>query len=144
MKRRASNRWLALVAVCAMSIVAVPMFATAASGGATVTTLHQFTPQPDAVGTGGFVAFNGVLYSTTLNGGVNGNGDDAYELDLAGVPVDVYGLIGQDGTGQLWEYLDGGAQRNATVTGPTTTFDVNDWTVFTGAADDSGFTPGTP
>jgi len=39
------------------------------------------------------------------------NGDDAFELFMNGVVVDVLGDINVDGTGEPWEYLDGWAYR---------------------------------
>ena len=40
------------------------------------------------------------------------NGDDAIELFQNGSVVDVYGDINVDGSGQIWDYLDGWAYRN--------------------------------
>lgn len=45
------------------------------------------------------------------------NGDDAVELFMSGVVVDVFGDINLDGTGQPWEHLDGWAYR-VDQTGP--------------------------
>ena len=58
---------------------------------------------------------------------ININGDDAVELANNGVAVDVFGLIGQDGTGTCWDHLDGWAYRNNSSS-PTTTFNCADWT----------------
>jgi len=55
------------------------------------------------------------------------NGDDAIELFLNGVVVDVYGDPNTDGTGEPWEYADSWASR--TVAGPNTTFNVADWNI---------------
>jgi len=41
----------------------------------------------------------------------NVNGDDAIELFMNGVVIDVFGDINVDGNGQPWEYLDGWAYR---------------------------------
>ncbi|MBN2681645.1 MAG: lamin tail domain-containing protein, partial [Bacteroidales bacterium] len=71
-----------------------------------------------------------VLYSV---GAVNSNGDDVYELlDATDVPVDVYGVIGADGTGLAWEFLDSYAYRNNNITEGNTTFTESEWT-FAGA-----------
>lgn len=43
------------------------------------------------------------------------NGDDAIALVNGSTIEDVYGVIGQDGTGTAWEYLDSWARRNANV-----------------------------
>jgi hypothetical protein len=57
---------------------------------------------------------------------VNMNGDDAFALRLNGVIVDVYGVIGVDGTGQDWENTDSFAYRHDD-TGPDATFNFGDW-----------------
>jgi hypothetical protein len=55
------------------------------------------------------------------------NGDDAVELFLNGVVVDVFGEIDVDGSGTPWEYTDGWAYRND-KTMPDGTFVIADWT----------------
>lgn len=60
-----------------------------------------------------------------VSGSIDGNGDDAYVLYYNGLVTDVYGIIGQDGTGQNWEYLDGWA--NALDTVPDTVFVISAW-----------------
>jgi hypothetical protein len=47
----------------------------------------------------------------------NFNGNDAIELFEAGIPVDTYGEIDEDGIGTSWEYTDGWAYR-VNGTGP--------------------------
>ncbi|NLP57307.1 DUF5689 domain-containing protein [Lutibacter sp. B1] len=65
---------------------------------------------------------------------ISGNGDDVYELvDAFGNSMDIYGVIGEDGTGTNWEYLDGGAVRNLEINEPNSEFDVSEWTVFSNA-----------
>lgn len=59
--------------------------------------------------------------------GISINGDDGVELALNGTAVDIFGLIGQDGTNTCWDYLDGWAYRNNNSS-PTTTFNCADWT----------------
>lgn len=66
-------------------------------------------------------------FTSAAGSGILVNGDDALELVLNGVVVDVFGDVNTDGTGQPWEYKDGWAARKA-GTAPSTTFDVNDWT----------------
>lgn len=69
------------------------------------------------------------------SGTIAGNGDDAYALhDDAGRTVDLYGQIGQDGTGTPWEYTDGVAVRNAGVTAPSATWQAGEWTITAGDA----------
>lgn len=55
------------------------------------------------------------------------NGDDAIELFESNVAVDVFGDINTDGTGEVWEYMDGWASR-APAIGPNPVFDPADWT----------------
>jgi len=57
----------------------------------------------------------------------NINGDDAIELYENGILIDVFGVVGQDGTGTAWEYQNGWAYRNSTAT-LSTIFDPSDWT----------------
>ena len=59
------------------------------------------------------------------------SGDDAIALfhtSSTTTPTDVYGVIGQDGTGRPWEYTDGHSFRNPSVSAPTATFDESEWT----------------
>ncbi|WP_111707277.1 DUF5689 domain-containing protein [Lutibacter citreus] len=61
---------------------------------------------------------------------ISGNGDDVYELmDTAGNRVDIYGVIGEDGSGTNWEYLDGQAKRNLEVKNPNKKFIISEWEV---------------
>jgi len=61
---------------------------------------------------------------------ISGNGDDVYELvDNVGNRIDIYGIIGEDGNGTNWEYLDGSAVRNFNINEPNKTFNINEWTV---------------
>jgi len=62
-----------------------------------------------------------------VSSSIDGNGDDAYILYYNGFITDVYGIIGQDGTGQNWEYVDGWA--NALDTVPDTLFVISDWQI---------------
>ncbi len=65
------------------------------------------------------------------------NGDDVVALFLGlatgdgtdATLVDVYGIIGTDGTGQPWEYTDGYAYRNTGVIAPNSTFTLSEWIV---------------
>jgi hypothetical protein len=67
-------------------------------------------------------------FAPNQNGGASINGDDVVALreDATGLVVDVYGVIGEDGTGQVWEYTDGYAVRN--TTGASAVFVAADWT----------------
>ena len=55
------------------------------------------------------------------------NGDDAIELFEDGAIVDIFGDPNTDGSGEAWDYLDGWAKRSSLIDGPTTSFDVADW-----------------
>jgi MYXO-CTERM domain-containing protein len=71
------------------------------------------------------------LFGTGLNtqeiGAVTGNGDDVYELLSGGSTVDVYGVIGTDGSGESWEYTDSWAYRKNNM-GPNDVFTESEWT----------------
>jgi hypothetical protein len=65
----------------------------------------------------------------------NGNGDDTYGLyyggnNTSGTLVDILGIIGTDGTGEVWNYEDGRAVRNADVTSPSATVNASEWTFY--------------
>jgi hypothetical protein len=65
---------------------------------------------------------------------ISGNGDDVYELvDNTNTIIDIFGIIGEDGTAKSWEYLDGKAIRNIAVSEPNATFTISEWTVFSAA-----------
>lgn len=67
---------------------------------------------------------------------ISGNGDDVYELvDNHGAVHDVFGVIGEDGTGTLWDYVDGKAIRNIEITEPNSDFTISEWAVFTKSND---------
>ena len=73
-----------------------------------------------------FTSFFGFAPDFT-SGAANINGDDAIELFQNGSVVDVFGDVGIDGSGQVWEYTDGWASRDPAL-GPSTTFDPANWT----------------
>ncbi|VAW26497.1 hypothetical protein MNBD_BACTEROID04-1936 [hydrothermal vent metagenome] len=76
---------------------------------------------------------------------ISGNGDDAYELvDNTGSTIDVFGVVGEDGNGTNWEYLDGRAVRNAEIIEPNTTFTVSEWTIYSNASNSLITNPNTP
>jgi hypothetical protein len=74
------------------------------------------------------------VYGTTpdLHIGPFVNGDDVIGLRDSGTQamIDVYGVLGVDGTGEVWEYTDGYAHRCGTSAAAT--FDPSDW-IFGGA-----------
>lgn len=76
---------------------------------------------------------------------ISGNGDDVYELvDNTDTTIDIYGVIGEDGNGTNWEYLDGRAVRNLTINQPNKTFTIEEWTVFSKAENSLISNPNSP
>ena len=75
-----------------------------------------------------------VLYSST----VDVNGDDVLALEFNGVVYDVFGVIGVDGSGEIWEYENSCAVRAAGASA-TPTFTASEWTI---NSDTSTATPG--
>lgn len=109
-------------------------FGSANNGGGTDGVEFTFPAQPAAAGTflylsdaaSNFTAYFGFNPDfTDVSAGING--DDAVEIFLNGVAVDVFGDINMDGTGTAWDYLDGWAYRNDMGTAGTT-FTIADWT----------------
>jgi hypothetical protein len=72
-----------------------------------------------------FTAYFGFAPGYT-GGAMNVNGDDTVALRLNTVNVDVFGVVGVDGTGTAWEYLDTWFYRN-NGTAATTTWTAGDW-----------------
>ncbi|MCB9681249.1 MAG: FG-GAP repeat protein [Alphaproteobacteria bacterium] len=83
------------------------------------------------IGTSGTFDFAGTFGAAPdmQSGTISGNGDDVYALAVSGTVVDVFGVIGVDGTGEVWEYSDGIATRNCFATEPTATFDITEWSI---------------
>ena len=73
----------------------------------------------DNLDLGAFI--NGDDVIALFDGPATGDGSDATLLD-------VYGVIGVDGTGEVWEYTDGYAFRNPDVLAGNPTFDPTEWT----------------
>lgn len=75
-----------------------------------------------------FSVFFGFAPNATA-GALSINGDDAMLLYLDGVGVvDVFGVVGVDGTGEDWEYTDSWAYR-ISESGPSTAFSLADWNI---------------
>ena len=72
----------------------------------------------------GFTEFFGFAPDDTA-GVASINGDDAIVLWQGDSPVDVFGAVGTDGTGEVWDYADGWAYRTGAA--PSTTFDPSQW-----------------
>ena len=66
------------------------------------------------------------IYSQTL--AIMGNGNDCYQLlNASDAVIDVYGISNVNGLGQPWEYTDGYAYRNLSITAPNSTFTLSEW-----------------
>jgi len=63
---------------------------------------------------------------------VDSNGDDQIVLVQGGgnTQIDIFGVIGEDGTETCHEFEDGRAERAASVTGPNATWDAAEWNVW--------------
>ncbi|WP_299792515.1 endonuclease/exonuclease/phosphatase family protein [uncultured Marivita sp.] len=78
----------------------------------------------------GFTDFFGFAPDyTSSSASINGN--DAIELFQIGAVIDVFGDINVDGSGEVWDYMDGWASRTPSE-GPNPIFDPAEWT-FSGA-----------
>lgn len=76
---------------------------------------------------------------------ISGNGDDVYELtDNNGNTNDIFGVIGEDGNGTAWEYLDGKATRNVDIAQPNSVFTPLEWTIYADTANNLITFPNTP
>lgn len=87
------------------------------------------------------VAYNTETFRSTygfsahqVNGAISGNGNDAYFLYFGGdrntgILLDCYGVIDEDGTGTAWEYTVSKAERNNSVSQPSTNWNADEWTI---------------
>ncbi|UMB59641.1 DUF5689 domain-containing protein [Lutibacter sp. A80] len=76
---------------------------------------------------------------------ISGNGDDVYELvDNSGNRIDIFGVIGEDGNGTNWEYLDGQAVRNLNINEPNKIFTNSEWSCYSKANNILISNPNTP
>ena len=75
----------------------------------------------------GFTSFFG-FSPTYTSGALVINGDDAIELYENGQIIDVFGDVNTDGTGEVWDYLDGWAYRKSNNAPEGTTFTPTNWT----------------
>lgn len=92
----------------------------------------------------GFVSVFGIA-PTVETSYISGNGDDVYELvDNSGKTIDIFGVIGEDGSGTNWEYLDGSAVRNLDVKNPNNSFEISEWIVSSNASNLLVSYPNTP
>lgn len=108
------------------------------------------------IAAGGFyiISPNGTQYNTVYGltadqdigtgGPADSNGDDQILLidntdNLNPITIDIFGVIGEDGSGTAHEFEDGRAERKSTVTTGVSTWDVNEWNI----DNDSGGGDGT-
>ena len=104
------------------------------------------------VAAGGFVIIANTGYAAIFNESptiestyISGNGDDVYELvDNTGETIDIFGVIGEDGNGTNWEYLDGRAVRNLTIYNSNKIFTITEWTVYSDASNNLISNPNSP
>lgn len=92
-------------------------------------------------------AYPGAAVPDMISGNLNSNGDEAFELRMggdavSGTLVDVYGVPGIDGTGEVWDFVDSRVTRNVSVLDPRQVYLESEWTVAT-AATVSDMTPGS-
>lgn len=70
------------------------------------------------------------------NSAADSNGDDNLELaDPFGKVIDVFGVIGEDGTGTNHEFEDGRAVRNAEIKRANPVYTFSEWTLYNDSGD---------
>lgn len=98
--------------------------------------LSGFTLQPNEffiIANTGFESVFGFA-PNIVSSFVSGNGDDVYQLlDENDASHDIFGKIGEDGSGTIWDYIDGKAVRKRSINQPNANFDSNEWDVFSKA-----------
>ena len=73
---------------------------------------------------------------TGKNSPADSNGDDNLELvDAFGTAIDMFGVIGSDGTGTAHEFEDGRAVRNPDVIEANAQFASKEWTIYNDSGD---------
>ncbi len=69
--------------------------------------------------------------SAGANSAANSNGDDNIVLvDPFGKTVDIFGVIGEDGSGTNHEFEDGRAVRNTNISKGSTSYNFMEWTIY--------------
>ncbi|WP_425234860.1 DUF5689 domain-containing protein [Ulvibacterium sp.] len=70
-------------------------------------------------------------FGVRTNSPADSNGDDNLELvDPFGVVMDVFGVIGEDGTGTNHEFEDGRAVRNLNILNGNPMYTFSEWTIY--------------
>ncbi len=83
----------------------------------------------------------------STNSPADSNGDDNLELvDPFGTVIDVFGIVGEDGSGTNHEFEDGRALRNSAISEGNPTYTFAEWMVFndTGGAGTTNFPQNAP
>ncbi|MDO9593632.1 MAG: DUF5689 domain-containing protein [Lutibacter sp.] len=101
---------------------------------------------------GGFVIIAGSEYKILFDDipdiettYISGNGDDVYELvNNTGARIDIFGVIGVDGNGTNWEYLDGRAVRKTSISAPNPIFTISEWIIYSAASNSLITHPNSP
>jgi uncharacterized protein len=126
-----------------LSLYAIQIFNNGSTGSSSSQTLTGTLPagqshvvsyeNSDSVGSSTFRTVYG-FDADELRPGANINGDDTVVLVLlsSGATVDAYGVVGEDGTGKVWDYEDSYSVRKTGVVAPSATFTASEWT-FAGA-----------
>lgn len=88
----------------------------------------------------------GFIPNITQPVNANANGDDALFISLdntSNTVLDLYGVLGQDGTNEPWFYQDSRAYRNnPTVINANNAWDSSEWSVDSNGATSNDMTPG--
>lgn len=64
-------------------------------------------------------------------GSVDSNGDDQIVLEASdGTSVDIFGVIGEDGSGTNHEFEDGRANRKITIIKGNTSYSFSEWDIW--------------
>ncbi|MFH6603306.1 DUF5689 domain-containing protein [Maribacter algicola] len=72
-----------------------------------------------------------------VNSPADSNGDDNLELvDPFGKVIDIFGVVGEDGSGTNHEFEDGRALRNSNITEGKSYYDFSEWTIFNDSGDE--------
>ena len=72
------------------------------------------------------------IFNATYN--CNKPGIETISVNNLDEIIDIFGVIGEDGNGTNWEYLDGRAVRKIDILNPNPVFSVNEWTIYSDAA----------
>ncbi|VGO13251.1 Trifunctional nucleotide phosphoesterase protein YfkN [Pontiella desulfatans] len=89
----------------------------------TNTFLDVYGFEPDNYDQSSFFNGDDVIILFNTNGYPGGNAAVVQD-DI----VDVFGVLGTDGSGEPWEYMDSYAYRNSAITAPNSTFTLSEWT----------------